>query len=383
MRFGFLSSYPPTLCGLATFTAALAGALEESLGCSFCVVRALDAPERLDLPDVAGEVWAGDSLSRRRAADSLNACDVTVIQHEYGIYGGLDGEEVLDVMRRLRVPKIVVLHTVLTQPTPHQKKVLEAVMAEADVMVTMSNAARDRLLAGYRTDPRRVVVIPHGAAPAPSAAAAPAAGAPTDGPRILTWGLIGPGKGIEWAVEAMASLRDLDPQPHYLVAGQTHPKVVAREGERYREGLRRRAGELGIDGMIRFDQAYRPTSEIPALIASADIVLLPYDSTEQVTSGVLIEAVAAGRPVVSTRFPHAVELLAGGVGVTVPHRDPDAIAAALRRLLTDPAEADRMHTQAVRSAASLHWPAVAGRYLSLAQGIVAGRLGGALLEDAL
>lgn len=334
------------------------------------MVRSVEEPEHLHLPGVRAELVAGDRLSCRRAAEALNRCDVAVIQHEYGIYGGPDGDEVLEVMEALSVPTIVVLHTVLANPSPGQREVLEAVMASADAVVTMTDAARARLLANYSVDPRVVVVIPHGAAPA----LAEVAGRGTDGPRILTWGLLGPGKGIEWAVEAMASLRDVKPTPHYLVAGETHPKVVAREGEKYREGLSRRAEELGISHMVRFDATYRPTEEIPALIASADIVLLPYDSTEQVTSGVLVEAVAAGRPVVATEFPHAVELLSDGVGVTVPHKDPAAIAAALRELLTSPDAAAAMQAAAAHAATSLSWSTVAGRYLSLAQGIRAGRI---------
>lgn len=370
MEIGLLSSYPPTLCGLATFNAALAGALR-SHGAGIRVVRSLDAPEHLALPDVASELWAGDELSRRRAAAELNACDVVVVQHEYGIYGGPDGVEVVDVLDRIRVPVIVVVHTVLTQPSTTQRAVLERVMDRADAVVTMTQAARTRLLGGYRVDPERVVVIPHGAAP-------PAQARSTDerpSPRILTWGLIGPGKGIEWAIEAMPRLRDLDPRPHYLIAGETHPKVVAREGDRYRDGLRRRADELGVGDMVRFDATYRATDAIPALLATADVVLLPYDSTEQVTSGVLIDSVAAGVPVVSTAFPHAVELLAGGAGVTVPHRTPEAMADALTTILTHEEEADRMRASAQREAASLYWPAVAARYLDVAAALLGARHG--------
>ena len=159
--------------------------------------------------------------------------------------------------------------------------------------------------------------------------------APVPG-RVLTWGLLGPGKGLEWGIAAMAQLTDLVPTPHYLIAGEIHPKVLARDGDVYRQQLRRQAEDLGVGHMVSFDSSYRPTEELTRLIATAQVVLLPYDSTEQVTSGVLIEAVAVGRPVVATRFPHAVELLTDGVGITVPHKDPTAMAAALRQVLTDP-----------------------------------------------
>src|SRR5258707_9968823 len=147
---------------------------------------------------------------------------------------------------------------------------------------------------------------------------------------VLTWGLLGPGKGIEWGIEAMAMLRDLQPMPRYMVAGQTHPKVLLREGDAYRDRLREqvRQGELGP--WITFEGHYRNTSALASLIRSADVVLLPYDSAEQVTSGVLIEAVAAGKPVIATQFPHAVEMLAGGAGLLVTHRGPGPIAGGLR-----------------------------------------------------
>jgi len=188
---------------------------------------------------------------------------------------------------------------------------------------------------------------------------------------VLTWGLLGPGKGLEWGIAAMAQLTDVVPTPHYLIAGEIHPKVLARDGDVYRQQLRRQAEELGVGHMVSFDSTYRPTEELTRLIATAQVVLLPYDSTEQVTSGVLIEAVAVGRPVVATRFPHAVELLTDGLGFTVPHKDPTAMAAALRRVLTDPETERRAGEAAKRVGATLLWPAVARRYLELADELLA------------
>jgi len=364
MRAGFLSTYPPTQCGLATFTRALATAVDDQPHTSAVIVRSVESPERLSLDRVAGELVAGDRLSQRRTAEVLNGCDVAVIQHEYGIYGGVDGMEVLNVIRALRVPAIVVLHTVLADPTQGQRDVLEAILTAARAVVTMTGAARDRLLANYRVPALKVHVIPHGAAAGPTDVA------PVPG-RVLTWGLLGPGKGLEWGVAAVAQLTDLVPRPHYLIAGEIHPKVLARDGDVYRQQLRRQAADLGIPDMVSFDSTYRPTAELTRLIATAQVVLLPYDSTEQVTSGVLIEAVAVGRPVVATRFPHAVELLTDGVGITVDHKDPTAIAAALRQVLTDPETERRAQETAERVGANLLWPAVARAYLKLAGELLA------------
>jgi glycosyltransferase involved in cell wall biosynthesis len=182
---------------------------------------------------------------------------------------------------------------------------------------------------------------------------------------VLTWGLIGPGKGLEYGIEAMASLRDLDPAPTYVIAGETHPKVAAREGEGYRERLMKSAVDLGIADQVVFEDRYLDGSSLRALARAADVILLPYESREQICSGVLVEAVSAGKPVVATAFPHAIELLATACGIVVPHGDPEAIAGALRRLFTDEDLARSMRVEASAVAARLTWPAVGREYLRL------------------
>ena len=252
------------------------------------------------------------------AVRRLNGFDVVVVQHEYGIYGGPDGADVLGIVDGLTVPTIIVLHTVLQDPTARQRHILLRLLAMADLVVTMTQTASRRLVASYGADPTQIAVIPHGAVD--HGPALPMERQPAERPLVLTWGLIGPGKGIEWAIDAMAGLRDL--QPRYLVMGRTHPKVAQRDGETYRDGLAQRARAAGVQDIVELDDRYLGVGELAELVQRADVVLLPYDSREQVTSGVLIEAVAAGRPVVSTAFPHAIELLADGTGLVVPQRDP-------------------------------------------------------------
>ncbi|GLL05907.1 glycosyltransferase [Dactylosporangium matsuzakiense] len=269
----------------------------------------------------------------------------------------------LPLLRRLTVPSIVVLHTVPGTPTPGQRALLEAIADTAGALVTMTGTARARLLNGYAVDPGKVVVIPHGSAahtdrPTPSGA----------GPHLLTWGLLGPGKGVEWALRAVALLQDLDPPLRFTIAGQTHPKVIARHGEAYRAGLHRLGAELGVAHAVEYRPEYLDERALGRLISSADVVVLPYDSIDQVTSGVLTEAVAAGVPVVATTFPHAVELLHDGRGLLVPHRNPAALATAIRRALTDPAVAARL---ARSRPAPARWPDVAAQYEALAAGLLA------------
>ena len=369
-RFGFVSTFPPTQCGLATFTASLRAELITTETDEGHVVRLVEQDEPRPAAHVVAQWIANDPTSRRTALARLNACSVAIVQHEYGVFGGRDGDEVLDLMDGLDVPCIVVLHTVLANPTTHQREVLEAVAEKADAVVVMTASARDRLVAGYAVDETRLSVIAHGAPAVQPALRRMSPVFRTGQATVLTWGLLGPGKGIEWGIGAMAMLRGMSPMPRYIVAGQTHPKVLLREGETYRNALRDQVRRLGIGDSVTFDGHYRDSAALSELISSADVVLLPYDSTDQVTSGVLIEAVAAGKPVVATAFPHAMELLGAGAGIVVPHGDPTAIADALRRVLTSPTLAAGMAGIATASAPKLLWPAVAEQYRALAAKLV-------------
>jgi glycosyltransferase involved in cell wall biosynthesis len=371
-RFGFVGTYPPTQCGLATFTAALRGAMVRSGTDEGPVVRLVEKPGPKPADEVIAQLVMADAASLHRAVAELNRCDVAIMQHEYGVYGGPDGDEVLTILHQLRVPSIVVLHTVLAAPTAHQRQILEAVVATADAVVTMTAAAHDRLASGYAVDMDKVSIIAHGAPEMLASTAVPTFR--TGQFTVLTWGLIGPGKGIQWGIEAMSMLRDLDPAPRYVIAGQTHPKVLLHEGEAYRDRLREQVRAAGMQPWISFDAHYRDATALASLVASADVVLLPYDSTDQVTSGVLIEAVAAGKPVVATEFPHAVELLSGGAGIVVPHRDPAAIAAALRALITHGDIAASMASAAAVAAPQVHWPAIAEQYRELATQLITARV---------
>jgi polysaccharide biosynthesis protein PslF len=234
----------------------------------------------------------------------------------------------------------------------------------------MSEAARTRLCSRFDVDPAIVTTIPHGAVvPAPRTH-----GTVGGRPLVLTWGLIGPGKGIERVVDAMRELHTLRDRPRYLVAGRTHPKVLAADGEAYRNARIEQAWRTGVAASVAFDASYRDVASLTELIQSAAVVVLPYDTHDQVTSGVLVDAIAAGRPVVATAFPHAVELLGSGAGIVVPHDDPDAMTAALRRVLTDRSLAADMAAEASRLAPSMAWPVVGATYLALGERLLGDRV---------
>jgi polysaccharide biosynthesis protein PslF len=364
--FGILSTHPPTACGLATFSAALSDGLTKN-GSDVSVVRVADQSQSSSAR-VIGELVNGSTASVAATSELLNQSDVAVIQHQDGIYGGVDGDEVVDIIGALRVPSIVVAHTVLKDPTPHQRSVLQEIAERAHQIVAMSEAASERLCRVFGIDRRKVTTIPHGA----SIPKNPAAKRPSR-PTLLTWGLMGPGKGVERVIDAMGSLDDLPGRPRYVVAGRTHPKVFAAEGEAYREARMEQARRCGVADSVSFDPGYRDVSMLTALVQSSAVVVLPYDSTDQVTSGVLVDAIACGRPIVATAFPHAIELLSTGAGIIVDHDDPDALASALRRILTQPRLAGSMAAEARRLAPDMAWPVVAKAYLGLAQRLLSQR----------
>ncbi len=417
-----VGTYPPTQCGLATFTRSSAMAMSQNRKVG--VVELLDAPGGNPAAMVVGSWIRGDRQSMLAAAETLGTFDAVVLEHEFGIYGGPDGEEVLDLVEALRVPLVSVIHTVLEQPSSHQRFILERLTQRSDSVVTLTETARRRLLRSISIDRSKVVVIPHGAHEVRSRYSTFARGSVSfleilkpsdelgnleiadslkspkngsmiwdssnlpfanlvwpDNPRpkndrpqtLLTWGLLGPGKGLEHAIDALGLLKDMSQPPHYWIVGQTHPKVREASGEAYRESLVKRAVAAGVDHLVTFFDGYRDLTALHDLVAQADLVVLPYESREQVTSGVLVEAIAAGLPVVATDFPHARELLSQGCGLVVEHDDPAAMAAAIREILTCDSLCFRLRSAARLIAPSLFWPEVGRSFGDLVDLCVAAR----------
>jgi glycosyltransferase involved in cell wall biosynthesis len=364
---GFVSTYPPTVCGLASYTASLLNAVAGHRRSRFGlgVVGLSGEPRTHSERDEVFVHRLGDVASLEAAARALNMYDTVSIQHEFGIFGGPDGAEVLDLINKLTVPAAVTFHTVLDHPTKSQRMIVDHLSQHAARVVVMSQTASARLVDRYGIDTNRIEVIPHGA----DALFAGPSLVTGNRPLLLTWGLIGPGKGLESVIEAFAGLVDLDPRPRYLIAGATHPNVREASGEAYRQSLFSLVRRLGLEDMVEFDNRYLDREALARQVRSADLVVLPYASTEQVTSGVLVEAIAAGKPVIATQFPHAVELLAGGAGVTVPHGDPAALSAALRHLLSDRRLTMRMASEARQLADGWYWPTIGQRFGSMMSGI--------------
>ncbi|WP_308124083.1 glycosyltransferase [Mycolicibacterium xanthum] len=365
VRFGLLGTCPPTLSGPARFSDHLSAEMCAQ-GAEVSVVRVAD--DSGSVGRVVGELFNGSASSVAECTASLNRCDVALIQHDDGMYGGTHGDQLLDVLEGLRVPSMVTVHTVPKNPAPHQRWVLERIAATTDRIVVMSEAAREVLCSGYAVERRRVITIPRGA----TVPLEPRGKRPSR-PIILTWGLLRPGKGIERVIEAMRFVHDAPGHPRYLVAGRTDPKEHAAEGETYRNGLIELARREGVADSVTFDGRYYGDAMLTELIQSAAVIVLPYDSTDHLASGVLADAVVGGRPVVATGFPHAVEMLCTGAGILVGHDDQAALVSALRRVLTDPRLAGAMAAEARRLAPGMQWSVVAGAYQRLGRRLLSER----------
>jgi polysaccharide biosynthesis protein PslF len=372
-RIAMVSTFPPTQCGIATFAESLTRALAHA----GATVEMVDLPAGPETPPHEA------TLHRHRGyqdlpvtAYLLNSFDVVILQHEFGIWDGQDGHGIVDLIGMVATPVVTVLHTVPSAASGGQRRALQRILDLSDAVVVLSHSAFRRLTQDFSVRPDTLVMIPHGAT-ALWHRRRPAEDNATH--RILTWGLLGHGKGLEWGIRAMAILRDRGVAGEYVIAGATHPNVRRSEGEAYRQSLLDLARKLGVSASVTVADDYLSDDGLSQLICESSLFLLPYDSREQITSGVLVEAIAAGGPVIATRFPHAAELLGTGAGILVDHGDPIAIADAVEHALRDGEASERMRERSRALAADLDWGRVGDNYLTLADQLWRGR---ARAEDA-
>ena len=364
MRTAVVSTYPPRACGIGTFSADLRGTL---LGVAdidsvdlVAVVNEPSSPQRRSLLATIAQAVRGDYVRTARMLGRLDV-DVVLLEHEYGIFGGRDGEYVLSFARDLAQPLVVTLHTVLSEPSRHQADVLTELCAEAELVIVMTETAKRLLVESGACPARKVRVVPHGA-PARLTARAAAAGpyAPHEDRFLLsTFGLISPGKGLETAIEALPAILERHPQVSYVIAGRTHPDVTRREGERYRLLLERRVHELDLDAHVELDDRFLSVDQLTDLLAATDVFVTPYRSREQIASGALTFAIAAGCGVVSTPYWYARDMLASGAGQLVPFDDPAALADAVCGYIDRPETLAAARAEARRIGSTLSWPSVA------------------------
>jgi glycosyltransferase involved in cell wall biosynthesis len=365
VRTAIVSTFPPRACGIGAFAADLRGALlgTETFAVAdlVAVVHEPSSPQRRGLLATIAQAVRGDYARTARMLGRLDV-DVVLLQHEYGIFGGRDGEYVLSFARELAQPLVVTLHTVLSEPTPHQAEVLTELCSEAELVIVMTDTALRLLVDSGTCSEEKVRVVPHGA-PARLIARARAredgSSRASEGFRLSTFGLISAGKGIETAIDALPAVVERYPETVYTIAGRTHPDVERREGERYRLMLERRAFELGLGTHVVFDDRFLSVDELSVLLAQTDVFLTPYANREQIASGALTFALAAGCAVVSTPYWYAQEMLASGAGRLVPFADSEAVADAVCSYLDHPDRLAAARAEARRVGSTLAWPAVA------------------------
>ncbi|MCE9579416.1 MAG: glycosyltransferase family 4 protein [Deltaproteobacteria bacterium] len=366
-KLAILGNHLPRQCGIATFTTDLGDAIAaERPALDSFVVAMNDAGRRHAYDErVRFEIDELDLAAYRRAADFLNVntVDVLSVQHEYGIFGGKAGGHVLTLLRELRMPIVTTLHTILAEPNPLQREVMDELTRLSERVVVMSAHGAQLLHAVHGVPQEKIDLIPHGIATLPDGATKDQVG--VLGKRvILTFGLLSPDKGIEHVIDAMPAILARFPDAIYIVLGATHPHVVERHGETYRLGLEARAHRLGVDASIIFHDRFVSPAELAEFLAAADIYVTPYLNLEQITSGTLAYAVGSGRAVISTPYRYAQELLADERGLLVPRADAPAIAREVIGLFAEPARADAMRARAAAYGTAMRWPAVAAAHLA-------------------
>jgi glycosyltransferase involved in cell wall biosynthesis len=370
-----IATYPPRRCGIATFTrdlrTALVGTAEEDSQRSPHVV-ALDhgrGDPRAYPPEVILRLRRDRQAYRDAGDRELAAAGVEVVslQHEYGIFGGPSGRGVLDLLEGLSMPVVTTLHTILEHPQPLQRSILAELVNRSARVVVMSELGRRRLRNIYSVPDAKLAVVPHGVPVIPRVDPSEGRrrlGLP-DEPMFLSFGLLGPHKRLEVVIDALAQIRHQAPPARFVILGATHPEVRRRHGERYRRALIEQVERLGLSDRVSFVDRYVESDELIAWLQACDIFITPYGNAEQVSSGTLSLAAAAGRACVSTPYEHARELLADGRGALVPFNDASALAARLADLLTDADLRYSLGARAHAHAASMAWPVVAAQYSTL------------------
>jgi glycosyltransferase involved in cell wall biosynthesis len=370
-RVALIGNNPPRLCGIATFTSHLRKALADGFpGTTFDVYAMDDRDTGYDYPaQVVCSIKQGDLSDYVAAAHRINesGVDVVCVQHEYGIFGGPAGALLLKLLDRVTAPVVVTLHTVLEYPNSDQRAVIEALVRRSSKLVVMAEKGREILMRVHGVASERIAVIAHGvpdrALPDPE----PMKQQFDCGGRrvLLTFGLLSPNKGIETMIRAMPAIVAAHPGTLYIVLGATHPNLVAQQGEAYRDGLIALASELGIRDNVRFVDGYVEQERLLDFLSAADIYVTPYLNEAQITSGTLSYAIALGKPVVSTPYWHAVELLADGVGELVPFGDSASFAERIIGMLSDPARMAAMRDRAYAIGRSMTWQRCAEAYMAL------------------
>jgi glycosyltransferase involved in cell wall biosynthesis len=368
-RIAFVGNYLPRKCGIATFTTDLCDAIHaEFQAIELLALPVNDTEEGYSYPArVRFELSEDKMASYRQAADFLNFSniDLVCLQHEYGIFGGPAGANILELLRRLHMPVVTTLHTVLREPNLDQRTVMEEIATLSDRLIVMSRQSADILEEVFHVAREKIDLIPHGIPDLPfTDPNFYKDGFGTEGKDVLlTFGLLSPNKGIENVIQALPTILSCHSNVVYMISGITHPHILRREGDKYRSFLKSLASDLGVEGNVIFRNRFVSPQELVELIGAADIYITPYKHKGQVVSGTLAYALSAGKAIISTPYLHAIELLDDERGMLVPFDDPQAIAAKTIELLDNGTARHAMRKRAYLYSRDMVWNRVAQRYM--------------------
>lgn len=370
IRVAFLSTYPPRECGLATFTQDLVQKLQEIPDITSQVVA-------ISNEDIAYEEPVFLTLQQHERSDysemakklNQSGCDLLVIEHEYGIYGGKSGEYLLSLIDALTIPFVTTLHTVLSRPNRLQKKIIHLLGLRGQKIITMATNSAVILEDTYGVEPCKIAVIPHGVPKisVPSRDALKKEAGMAGKTVISTFGLLGPGKGLEYGVIAMAKVAAKHPEACYMILGQTHPTIKKESGEVYRQKLESLIRKYKIEDNVLFVNRYLSKEEIVRYLVMSDLYLTPYLNMDQAVSGTLAYASGYGRVIISTPYSYAREMLSGHRGILVKKKDAKSIAKAICYILDNPKEKTKMEALTTAVGEENFWENVAKRYRQLFQ----------------